>query len=161
MSLDFLYQQLLLYMADRVDIASDAANQAKEAATGTESVAETKWDTFGLENSYLAHGQAMRLVECEADMAYFRKFRFSESDTVALGSALLLVRQDGWRRIVILAAHCGGAEFGVGDQKALIVTPNTPLGKSLLTKEEGDEIIMKSRGVEIFAEIDRIFSAHV
>ena len=53
-----------------------------------ESVAETKWDTFGLENSYLAHGQSVRVAECETDLAYFRKFSFAESDEVTDGFCL-------------------------------------------------------------------------
>lgn len=157
MSLDRLFELLLRYVSGRVDIASEAVNQAKDAATSTESVAETKWDTFGLENSYLAHGQAVRLAECEADLAYFRKFAFSDSVTVELGSVLYLTREDGWTRVVIIANHCGGGEFEVDGEKALIVTPQTPLGRSLLMKEEGNEILMKSRGVEVEAEIERIF----
>ncbi|WP_067219453.1 hypothetical protein [Marinomonas gallaica] len=161
MSLDRLFEQLLLYIVGRVAIAAEAVNQAKEAATSVESVAETKWDTFGLENSYLAHGQAVRLAECEADLAYFRKFSFSNSEVIELGSVLLLSRSDGWQRIVIIAEHSGGGEFELDDEKALIVTPSTPLGKSLLLKEEGDEILMKSRGVEIDAEIAQIFMGQV
>ncbi|MCO4785938.1 hypothetical protein [Marinomonas atlantica] len=161
MSLDLLFERLLNYIAGRVAIAADAVSQAKEAATSIESVAETKWDTFGLENSYLAHGQAMRLAECEEDLAYFRKFSFSDSELVETGSILLLSRRDGWRRIIIIADRCGGGEFELEDVKVLIVTPKTPLGMSLLSKEEGDDIPMKNHGVEVEAEIERIFMAQV
>lgn len=157
MLLQPLYQSLIQYAENRVKVAKEAADQARSAATNTESVAETKWDTFGLENSYLAHGQSVRVAECEADLAYFRKFVFADSDEIALGSVFEVEREDGWNKVIILSAYCGGGEFASQGKSILLVTPQTPLGKSLLGKEEGDELLMKSRGVEQYAEIVRIF----
>ena len=157
MLLQPLYQSLIQYAENRVLVAKGAADQARSAATNTESVAETKWDTFGLENSYLAHGQSVRVAECEGDLSYFRKFRFSESDVIALGSVFEVEREDGWRRIIILSSCCGGGEFECQGSSILLVTPQTPLGQSLLGREEGDEILMKSRGVDQEAEIVKIF----
>ncbi|WP_417553465.1 transcription elongation factor GreAB [Marinomonas fungiae] len=157
MFLEQLQLSLIEYAETRVKVAKEAADQAHQAATSTESVAETKWDTFGLENSYLAHGQSVRVAECEADLAYFRKMAFADSDEIAVGSVFEVERRDGWNRVIILSQCCGGGEFENQDKSILLVTPQTPLGKSLLGKEEGDEVIMKSRGVELVAEIVRIF----
>lgn len=157
MMLDQLYLALIAYAEHRVAVAKEAANQARSAATDRESVAETKWDTFGLENSYLAHGQSVRVAECEADLAYFKKFAFSDSDEITLGSVFKVERQDGWSKTVILSQCCGGGEFECQGSSILLVTPQTPLGKSLLGREEGDEILMKSRGVDQEAEIVKIF----
>lgn len=157
MFLDQLYSALMDYAENRVKVAKEAAAQARSAATDTESVAETKWDTFGLENSYLAHGQSMRVAECEADLAYFRKFSFAESEEIVLGSVFEVERADGWHKVIILSQCCGGAEFVCEGKDILLVTSQTPLGKSLLGKEEGDDVLMKSRGVEQGAEIVRIF----
>ncbi len=157
MFLKNLHQALIEYGVKRVRVSKDAADQARSAATDRESVAETKWDTFGLENSYLAHGQSVRVAECEADLAYFHKLSFAKAQEVVVGSVMQLERDDGWSRIVILSARCGGGEFICDDQYVLLVTPQTPLGQSLLHKEEGDELQMKSRGVDQIAEITRIF----
>ncbi|SBS31914.1 hypothetical protein MAQ5080_02108 [Marinomonas aquimarina] len=157
MFLDSLYQALIAYAENRVKVAQEAAAQARSAATNTESVAETKWDTFGLENSYLAHGQSVRVAECEADLAYFRKFTFADSEEVTLGSVFEVEREDGWSKVVILSQCCGGGEFECQAKSVLLVTPQTPLGKSLLGKEEGDELVMKRRGEQLDAEIVRIF----
>lgn len=151
-----LYQSLIHYAEGRVRVAKEAADQARSAATNIESVAETKWDTFGLENSYLAHGQSVRVAECEADLAYFRKFCFAESDVIELCSAFEIERQDGWNKVIILSSCCGGGEFESQGMSVLLVTPQTPLGKTLLGKEEGDVFVMRSRGVEQDAEIVRI-----
>ncbi|MBJ7549466.1 hypothetical protein [Marinomonas ostreistagni] len=157
MTLDQLYLALIAYAENRVLVAKEAANQARSAATNKESVAETKWDTFGLENSYLAHGQSVRVAECETDLAYFRKFSFAESDEVTVGSAFQVEREDGWGKVIILSQCCGGGEFECQGRSILLVTPQTPLGRSLLGREEGDKVLMKSRGVDQEARIVRIF----
>ena len=53
--------------------AINAAKRAHDTATGTESVAENKYDTFGLEASYLAHGQSVRVAECQADLHAYQQ----------------------------------------------------------------------------------------
>ncbi len=60
-------------LLNRFKTAELAAKQAHQAATGDESVAENKYDTFGLEASYLAHGQSQRVIECEQDWLLFSK----------------------------------------------------------------------------------------
>ena len=44
-----------------LDVAERAAQTAYETATHEENVAENKYDTLGLEASYLATGQARRM----------------------------------------------------------------------------------------------------
>ena len=46
-----------------LDIAQRAAQTAYETATHEENIAENKYDTLGLEASYLATGQARRVEE--------------------------------------------------------------------------------------------------
>ena len=148
---------LIDYVDKRLHSAREAAAQAKAAATDTESVAETKWDTFGLENSYLAHGQTVRVAQCEQDLRYFEALAVAASDQVALGSVLLLTREDGWSKLVVLANCVGGGEFKFDQYSVLIVTPESPLGASLLGKEEGDEVTLKHRGNALLGEVARIF----
>lgn len=157
MFLELLHHSLVEFAEARLRVAKGAAEQARSAATDTESVAETKWDTFGLESSYLAHGQSVRVAECEAELNYFRKLRFSEADEVSVGSVFRLEREDGWKKIIVLTEICGGGEFCCGDSEVLLVTPQTPLGKSLVGKEEGEELLMKNRGLDLKAEIVKIF----
>lgn len=148
---------LVAYITSRLEVAKEAAMQAKSAATDSESAAETKWDTFGLENSYLAHGQSVRVAQCEQDLRYFDALTLADTEIVTLGSVLRLVREDGWQKVVVMAKAVGGGEFEYDGQAVLIVTPESPLGASLLGKEAGDEVALKHRGDELQGEVERIF----
>ncbi|MBM6549963.1 GreA/GreB family elongation factor [Marinomonas ostreistagni] len=150
-------QALIDYMQARLKVAKDAASQAKSAATDSESAAETKWDTFGLENSYLAHGQSVRVAECQRDLRYFSALTLASMDSITQGSVFLLEREDGWRKVIVMAQYVGGGEFDYEQQSVLIVTPESPLGRSLLGKEEGEEVSLKSRGETLTGEVVTIF----
>ncbi|MPY24675.1 transcription elongation factor [Shewanella psychropiezotolerans] len=57
--------------------AMSAAKQAHETATHSETVAKSKYETFGLEASYLAHGQAQRVAECEIELLAYRSLNLA------------------------------------------------------------------------------------
>lgn len=58
MNKSLIRQQILERLNDELIAAQSALQSAHEAATHEDSVAENKYDTFGLEAAYLAHGQA-------------------------------------------------------------------------------------------------------
>jgi hypothetical protein len=55
-----VHQLILDKLRIDLDIAERAAQTAYETATHEENIAENKYDTLGLEASYLAAGQAKR-----------------------------------------------------------------------------------------------------
>ena len=67
------HDAITLALLQRFETAKWAAKQAHDAAINEESVAENKYDTFGLEASYLAHGQSQRVLECQTDWQLFEK----------------------------------------------------------------------------------------
>ncbi|MGO2356525.1 MAG: hypothetical protein ACTH58_17545 [Marinomonas foliarum] len=82
-----VYQAITDALLQRFETAKWAAKQAHDAETNEESVAENKYDTFGLEASYLAHGQSKRVLECEKDWLFFNKKTFdifNENDAIEL-----------------------------------------------------------------------------
>ena len=58
-----VHQLILDKLKIDLDIAERAAQTAYETATHEENIAENKYDTLGLEASYLAAGQARRVEE--------------------------------------------------------------------------------------------------
>ena len=56
-------QLILEKLAADLNVAQRAAQTAYETATHEENIAENKYDTLGLEASYLAAGQAKRVEE--------------------------------------------------------------------------------------------------
>ena len=58
-----VHSLILEQLAGDLEIARRAAQTAYETATHEENIAENKYDTLGLEASYLAAGQARRVEE--------------------------------------------------------------------------------------------------
>ena len=58
-----LIAQIIAALEHDLDVVTRAAQSAYEAATAEENIAENKYDTLGLEASYLATGQARRSAE--------------------------------------------------------------------------------------------------
>ncbi|KJZ10720.1 hypothetical protein TW85_19370 [Marinomonas sp. S3726] len=127
----------------RFETAAAAALQAYEAATDKETVAENKYDTFGLEASYLAHGQSQRVIECENDLKHFlaTDFKvFREDDEIAMGALIRLTHDSGKVMNCFISPCAGGQAFECGEMNGILITPNSPMGKSLMGSFLEDEI---------------------
>lgn len=155
-----IYKLIVEALKKRFDTAKWAANQAYEAATSEESVAENKYDTFGLEASYLAHGQSQRVLECEKDYLSFLNHDamiFAEDDEVKTGALVSVVELNatvGDVKLFYLSACAGGLSVDItGGKSVFLVTPSSPVGLTLIGKTEGDEVVLKQSGREIAYEI--------
>lgn len=116
-----------------------AANQgAKQTATDSESRAETKWDTSGLEASYLARGYAQQFEETAKQVETLHDFKLPDlsESAVDLG-ALVLCELDGFQDWMFLLPYCGGMELDIDGVEVTIITPESPLGQQLLIKTSG------------------------
>jgi transcription elongation GreA/GreB family factor len=117
-----------------------AAQTAHAEATHEQSRAENKYDTRGLEASYLAHGQAQQAVEMEAAIAAFKNMsvrKFGVGEPIGTG-ALVEVENDGERAFYFIAPRAGGMEMVHEKKAVLVITPQSPLGKQLHEKKQGD-----------------------
>jgi putative salt-induced outer membrane protein YdiY len=84
-------QAIIQELEAQLATATAASRQAAETATDEESKAETKWDTQGLEASYLAAGQAeqARMIgESIHTLNGFLSSMKSQSSTVMAGSLI-------------------------------------------------------------------------
>lgn len=131
-----LRAELVAQLTAQLATARAAHEAAVEGATHSEARAENDKDTRGLEQSYLARGQATRVAELETGLALVEKLSIAKSARVALGA--LVETDDGAR--YYLAPAGGGAIIG-GDVQVL--TPQSPLGKALLGKVVDDEVEIK------------------
>lgn len=104
---------------------------AVDEATSAESRAENKWDTRGLESSYLAAGQAERRV------ALGRLLGFFESDPAV---RLIGVEGDAGPAWFLLAPEGGGRRVVVDGEPIVVVTPGSPAGAALNGAVVGDEV---------------------
>ena len=123
--------------------ATDAAIESAESATHEESRAEGKYDTRGLETSYLASGQARHAVELRESLAAVKNFSipdFTQSSPIALGALVTLLSSQG-REIFFLAPGMGGIEISYDDNSTItVISSRSPVGNELLGKSVGDRI---------------------
>jgi transcription elongation GreA/GreB family factor len=126
-----------------LDIAERAAQTAYETATHEENIAENKYDTLGLEASYLAAGQARRVEEIRQSLALCQNLTLRPYDDqrgIEVGALLGLEDEKGREQWLFLAPDAAGLKIDLVGQWITVITPRSPLGKSLLGKFEGDEV---------------------
>ncbi len=154
-----VYEAITAALLRRFETAKWAAKQAHDAATDEESVAENKYDTFGLEASYLAHGQSKRVLECESEWLCFSKKTpvfFSEDSAVELWGLVSLARENSEcsaEKHFFISPCAGGLPVEMADQTVYLVTPSSPVGKTLLGKHIGDEVELLQNGQVVRYEI--------
>jgi hypothetical protein len=149
-----LRTELVAQLTEALANAERAHRAAAEGATHTEARAENPKDTRGLEQSYLARGQARRVAELEAGLAAVIALAlrsFAPSDPIALGALVTAVSFDvpdessgrGEPLRLFIAPHGGGSVLSHGVQ---VVTPTSPLGRALLGKRLDDEVDLRLPG---------------
>ena len=134
-----------------------AANAARAEATDPQSRAENKYDTRGLEASYLAAGQARQVVELEAAIGAFAGLSvrpFSADEGIGLG-AVVELEENGERQCYFIGPCAGGTEAKCGKREVLVITPQSPLGAQLMGRKQGDRLQLmvgaKRRMVQVVA----------
>ncbi|WP_098467659.1 GreA/GreB family elongation factor [Pseudomonas lurida] len=138
-----VHHRVLEKLSVDLDIAQRAAQTAYETATHVENIAENKYDTLGLEASYLAAGQAKRVEEIKQALALCQTMALRAYDDqrgIEIGALLGLEDEHGRQQWLFLAPDAAGLKVDVVGQPVTVITPRSPLGKSLLGKFEGDEV---------------------
>lgn len=135
-----LRQIILQQLESRLAIAQSATQRAIDAATDEETVPEHKYDTLALEASYLAHGQAVRVQECEEDIQCYRDLVLREGERIAMSSFLSIIDEQDKVKYFFIGPRVGGLSVEWGGKDVAILTPNAPLGAALIGKEVGDEV---------------------
>jgi len=140
-----LRAELLQSLTDTLETARAAHAAAVAGAIDDEARPENDKDTRGLEQSYLARGQAQRVAELEAAVAEISALglrAFGATDRIALG-ALVTVEEDGREHQFFVAPHGGGTVLSGGAQ---VVTPSSPLGRALVGRRVDDEVEVQLPG---------------
>ncbi len=138
-----LQQQVCEHLEADLAMAVRAAQTAHEAATHEENIAENKYDTLGLEASYLAAGQARRVDEIRQALHAWRTLQmrdFDEEHGIQLGALVFLQTADGRRQCLLLGPDGAGLKLPSEWGEVMLITPRAPLGQQLLGLGVGDEV---------------------
>lgn len=166
-----LVQSIVSQLEVKRALAVNAANQAHETATHTETVAKSKYETFGLEASYLAHGQAKRVAECEAEINLFSSMPildFTEESQVGISALVTIEDSQGELKTCFVAPGGGGLKLEAREalsgyepsslsQFITVITPSSPLGSALIGRSMFDSLTLDIGCKVIVYEIVGIF----
>ena len=152
---------LLSRVRDHLKIELDAAlamgKLAEDEATHTETKAENKYDTRGLEASYLAAGQGRRIMALRQQVAFVALLE-PDSQTPPRANAGVFARLEGdegfWWAFLLPAG--GGARVVVDGETVRVISTSSPLGRALLGAEDGDEVTWSTPNGERSGEVVRL-----
>jgi transcription elongation GreA/GreB family factor len=142
-----LYRQLLQEIGGRIERIERSAKDAHAEATHEQNKAENKYDTRGLEASYLAEGQTLQAAELEQNFLQLQalQIRMFESDESVQLGALIELGGSSEKVWYFIAPCAGGTELKSDNQTVLVLTPHSPLGALLIGKRKGDKITLQIR----------------
>ncbi|MFJ3481797.1 transcription elongation factor GreAB [Pseudomonas sp. NPDC090202] len=142
-----------------LDVAIRAAQTAYETATHEENIAENKYDTLGLEASYLAAGQARRVEEIRQALVHYQNLTlkpFDEQRGIQSGDLIALTSENGAEQQLFLGPDAAGLKITLDGVLITVITARAPLGQNLLGKFDGDEVDISVNGSRQFFEITRV-----
>ena len=139
-------QALTAQLESELEAARVSQQQTQAGATHEESKQENDKDTRSLEASYLARGQARRVLELEEALLKINSLKpreFTPESPVALG-AIVQLEDDSAACWYLLAPAGGGARLQLGTTSITVVTPESPVGGALLGRRAGDDIDIRT-----------------
>lgn len=143
-----IIQKIVDRLTEELAVYFRAAQFSRAEATHESNKAENKYDTRGLEASYLARGQSKQAAELEAAIAEYQKLgvkKFAAGDAIAVG-ALVKLAHGSESSLYFLGPRAGGTEVLHERKEILVITPQSPLGEQLMGKKSGDQPQLKFGG---------------
>jgi transcription elongation GreA/GreB family factor len=149
MTKEDLLQSILAALTADLATLTAAARHAHAAATHEECLPDNKYDTTALEASYVAQGQANRAAEIRRALERYRTLTlrsFDEETPIRLTALVTLEGEDGRCMQVFVGPDAGGLKVGAGETECVVITPESPLGRTLLGRACDDEIDVEQGG---------------
>ena len=139
-----------------LETAAKAAESARQTATHKEAIAENKYDTFGLEASYLAHGLSMRAEQSQQAIATYTSLTFKQftpNEPIAITALVTLLADNNEEKWFFIGPESGGLIFTWRGNEIMVITPKTPLGKQLMGKHVDDMLEVNVAGKAVVYEV--------
>jgi hypothetical protein len=127
-------------------VATEAQRRTQSGATHEEAKPENDKDTRALESSYLARGQAQRVVELTSDVATAGALelrKFGPESPIAV-SALVGLDDGDKRSLFFLCPVGGGLTLDVDGVSVRVLTPASPMGRALLGQTLGGDVEVRT-----------------
>ncbi|HEU6448152.1 MAG TPA: transcription elongation factor GreAB [Verrucomicrobiae bacterium] len=143
-----LVKKIISRLTEELSVYFRAANASRAEATHEQNKAESKYDTRGLEASYLARGQSKQAAELEAAIAEFENLKigkFADGDKIDI-SALVELETGAERFFYFIGPRAGGTEILQDKKEILVITPQSPLGQQIIGRKAGEKLQLNIGG---------------
>ncbi|HEY4415902.1 MAG TPA: GreA/GreB family elongation factor [Verrucomicrobiae bacterium] len=140
-----IIKKIIAKLTGELEVYFRAAQFARAEATHEQNKAENKYDTRGLEASYLARGQSKQAAELQAAIADFEKLPARPAavgEVIGMGM-LVELAMGGEPSFYLIGPRAGGTEVIHDKKEILVITPQSPLGEQIAGKKQGDELKVK------------------
>ncbi len=137
-----LVRKIIAQLDAELEGYAKSARSAHADATDPQNKAENKYDTRGLEASYLAHGQSRQAMETAQARQQFQELalhEFGPKEAIDL-SALVELEGDGESTIYFIGPSAGGAEISHEKKAVVVITHQSPLGRQILGRKAGERV---------------------
>ena len=146
-----IVQKIVARLDAELETYAQSARAAHADATHEQSKAENKYDTRGLEASYLARGQSRQAAETETAKQLFLSLElraFGPETPINLGALMELeVETGGERSFYFIGPKAGGTEISHAQKSILVITPESPLGREVMGKRQGAVLRISIGGI--------------
>lgn len=145
-----LIKKIIDQLTGELELFYKAARAAHAEATHEQSKAENKYDTRGLEASYLARGQSKQAAEIESAIQQFEVLNpraFKAGEGIELG-ALVELETGREKLLYFIGPKAGGTEVTVAKREILVITLQSPLGQQLIGRKAGERLKMNIGGAK-------------
>lgn len=135
-----LINNIVAKLTSDLEVYFRAAQSSRAEASHEQNKPENKYDTRGLEASYLARGQSRQAKELETAIAEFEKLdarKFAAGEAISLG-ALVELETGAETSFYFIGPRAGGTEVVQDKREVLVITPQSPLGAQLMEKKQGN-----------------------
>ena len=139
---DAIIAKIIEVLTSELEGYAQSARAAHEYATDEQCKAENKYDTRGLESSYLARGQSRQAAEVILAMQQFGALvvrDFAGGEPIHVGAVVELERK-GERMMYFVGPGAGGTEVVCDGREVLVITPNSPMGQQLIGRTQGERV---------------------
>jgi hypothetical protein len=154
-----IVQAILERLRRELHVIEEATSMANEEAQPADDITESQRENRALENQYLVDGQSRIAREHrEAILAYetLPLRGFGAGEPAAL-TALVEVQSGGEKSLYFLGPRAGGVEITVAGSSVLVLTPQSPLGRTLLGRNIGETFAVEHGAVGRQATITALF----
>ena len=158
MNKNAILQQIIAHLDKELESYARSARAAHAEATDEQNKAENKYDTRGLEASYLARGQSRQAAETLEARQQFEMLSpraFGPKEPIDLG-ALVEVQTGTEKAWYFIGPRAGGTEVIENGESVLVLTPQSPLGRQLIGKKQGERLQLELAGRRDKSRIEQV-----